>query len=153
MPRRASNKPSAANCNTSGKSFHGNAPRLRPNSRTTSPVCRVSSTGSSAGALIAHTGRPLTGSGAVWRRGSRLPRPILRVKFFNSKIIMIPRYTRPEMGRIWSDRNKFQQWLEVELAASEALAQLGVVPAEAARLLREHWDFDVEGIHQIGKVG
>ena len=33
---------------------------------------------------------------------------------------MIPRYTRPEMGRIWSDRNKFQQWLEVELAASEA---------------------------------
>ena len=37
---------------------------------------------------------------------------------------MIPRYTRPEMGRIWSDRNKFQQWLEVELAASEALAQL-----------------------------
>jgi len=34
------------------------------------------------------------------------------------------------MGRIWSDRNKFQQWLEVELAASEALAQLVVVPAE-----------------------
>ena len=46
---------------------------------------------------------------------------------------MIPRYTRPEMGRIWSDQNKFQQWLEVELAASEALAELGVVPAEAAR--------------------
>ena len=49
---------------------------------------------------------------------------------------MIARYTRPEMGRIWSDQNKFQQWLEVELAASEALAELGVVPAEAARLLR-----------------
>ena len=62
---------------------------------------------------------------------------------------MIPRYTRPEMGRIWSDRNKFQQWLEVELAASEALAQLGVVPAEAARLLREHAGFDVERIHEI----
>ena len=45
---------------------------------------------------------------------------------------MIPRYTRPEMGRIWSDQNRFQQWLEVELAASEALAELGVVPAEAA---------------------
>ena len=44
---------------------------------------------------------------------------------------MIPRYTRPEMGRIWSDQNRFQQWLEVELAASEALAELGVVPAEA----------------------
>jgi adenylosuccinate lyase len=64
---------------------------------------------------------------------------------------MIPRYTRPEMGRIWSDRNKFQQWLEVELAASEALARLGVVPAEAARLLREHAGFDVERIHEIEK--
>ena len=50
---------------------------------------------------------------------------------------MIPRYTRPEMGWIWSDQNKFQQWLEVELAASEALAELGVVPADAARLLRD----------------
>jgi adenylosuccinate lyase len=65
---------------------------------------------------------------------------------------MIPRYTRPEMGRIWSDRNKFQQWLEVELAASEALAQLGVVPAEAARLLRQHAGFEVERIHEIEKV-
>ena len=39
---------------------------------------------------------------------------------------MIPRYTRPEMGAVWSDQNKFQQWLEVELAASETLAELGV---------------------------
>src|SRR5256885_2698504 len=62
---------------------------------------------------------------------------------------MIPRYTRPEMGRIWSDQNRFQQWLEVELAASEALAELGVVPAEAARLLRAHAGFEVERIHQI----
>src|SRR6266404_4989571 len=64
---------------------------------------------------------------------------------------MISRYTRPEMGRIWSDQNKFQQWLEVELAASEALAERGVVPAEAARLLREHAGFDVERIHEIEK--
>jgi len=62
---------------------------------------------------------------------------------------MIPRYTRPEMGRIWSDQNKFQQWLEVELAASEALAERGVVPAEAARLLRVHAAFDVPRIHEI----
>ena len=62
---------------------------------------------------------------------------------------MIPRYTRPEMGRIWSDQNKFQQWLEVELAASEALAELGVVPAEAARLLRAHAGFEVARIHEI----
>ena len=46
---------------------------------------------------------------------------------------MITRYTRPEMGRIWSEENKYKQWLEVELAASEALAELGEVPVEAAR--------------------
>jgi adenylosuccinate lyase len=64
---------------------------------------------------------------------------------------MIPRYTRPEMGRIWSDQNKFQQWLEVELAASETLAELGVVPHEAARLLRQHAGFDVARIFEIEK--
>ena len=64
---------------------------------------------------------------------------------------MIARYTRPDMGRIWSDQNKFQQWLEVELAASEALAELGEVPAEAARLLRAHAGFDVARIHEIEK--
>ncbi len=53
------------------------------------------------------------------------------------------------MGRIWSDQNKFQQWLEVELAASESLAELGVVPAEAARLLRAHAGFDPARIAKI----
>ena len=51
---------------------------------------------------------------------------------------MIPRYTRPEMGAVWSDQNKFQQWLEVELAASETLAELGVVPRRGRRLLRRN---------------
>ena len=62
---------------------------------------------------------------------------------------MIPRYTRREMGHVWSDRNKFQQWLEVELAASEALAELGVVPVEAARLPRAHAGFDPDRIQEI----
>src|ERR1700681_2287757 len=62
---------------------------------------------------------------------------------------MIARYTRKEMGRIWSDQNKFQQWLEVELAASEALAERGVGPAEAAQLLRAHAGFEVARIHEI----
>src|SRR5215471_12700068 len=62
---------------------------------------------------------------------------------------MIARYTRPDMGRIWSEQNKFQQWLEVELAASEALAQLGVVPSEAAALLRQHAGFSVDRINEI----
>ncbi len=64
---------------------------------------------------------------------------------------MIPRYTRPEMGRIWSDQNKFQQWLEVEIAASETLAELDVVPQDAARLLRQHAGFDVARIFEIEK--
>src|SRR6185312_16111853 len=62
---------------------------------------------------------------------------------------MILRYTRPDMGRIWSDQNRFQQWLEVELAASEALAELGIVPKDAAAQLREHAGFDVSRIHEI----
>ena len=65
---------------------------------------------------------------------------------------MIARYVGPEMGRIWSEENKFHQWLEVELAASEALAGQGVVPAEAARLLRAHAGFDVARIHEIENV-
>jgi len=62
---------------------------------------------------------------------------------------MIARYTRSEMGRIWSDENKFRQWLEVELAAAEALADLGIVPTEAARLLRRHAGFNVQRIGEI----
>ncbi len=55
------------------------------------------------------------------------------------------------MGRIWSDRNRFQQWLEVELAAAEALAEMGVVPQEAARLLRAHAGFEPERVLEIEK--
>ena len=62
---------------------------------------------------------------------------------------MIPRYTRPEMGRIFGDQNRFQQWLAVELAASEALAETGEVPADAARALRLHAAFDVTRIDEI----
>src|SRR6478609_2225721 len=62
---------------------------------------------------------------------------------------MIPRYTRPAMGRIFSDQNRFDQWLAVELAASEALAETGQVPARAARALRAHASFDVARIHEI----
>ncbi len=62
---------------------------------------------------------------------------------------MIARYTRPEMGAIFSDHNRFSQWLEVELAASEALAELGEIPQDAARALRAHAAFDVARIHEI----
>lgn len=62
---------------------------------------------------------------------------------------MIARYTRPEMGAIWSDQNKYQCWLEVELAASEALAELGEVPREAAAALRSGARFDLNCIQEI----
>ncbi len=62
---------------------------------------------------------------------------------------MIARYTRPAMGRIFSDDNRFAQWLEVELASSEALAEISQVPVDAARALRAHAAFDVERIHAI----
>jgi adenylosuccinate lyase len=62
---------------------------------------------------------------------------------------MIERYTRPAMAHIWSEENKYRQWLEVELAAAEALAQTNDVPPEAARLLRKHASFDLKRIHEI----
>jgi len=67
-------------------------------------------------------------------------------------LTMIARYTRPEMGRIWSEENKFQRWLEVELAATEALAEAGVTPAEAAAQLRRYASCNVERIHEIEKT-
>ncbi|MEB2360409.1 MAG: adenylosuccinate lyase [Bryobacterales bacterium] len=62
---------------------------------------------------------------------------------------MIPRYTRPEMGHVWSDENKYRQWLEVELASSEALGELGEVPTQAAALLRQHASCRPERILEI----
>ncbi len=62
---------------------------------------------------------------------------------------MIPRYTREAMGRVWSDENKYRQWLEVELAASDALAEIGEVPVEAAEALRKHADFEVQRIQEV----
>ncbi len=62
---------------------------------------------------------------------------------------MIARYTRAEMGRVWSDENKFQKWLEVELAVTETLAEAGIVPREAARKLRERARVDVARINEI----
>jgi adenylosuccinate lyase len=62
---------------------------------------------------------------------------------------MIDRYTRPEMARIWSEENKYKQWLEVEIASAEALSQTNDVPPEAARALRKHAGFDLERIQEI----
>jgi adenylosuccinate lyase len=65
---------------------------------------------------------------------------------------MIPRYTNPEMGRIWSDQRKYETWLQVEVAAVDAMARAGVVPAEAARDIRERAAFDITRIEEIERV-
>ncbi len=62
---------------------------------------------------------------------------------------MIPRYSRPEMARIWELENKFEIWKEIEVLACEAQAELGVVPAEDVATIREKAGFDVERIHEI----
>jgi adenylosuccinate lyase len=62
---------------------------------------------------------------------------------------LIPRYTRHEMGQVWSDTNKLAKWLEVELATTETLAEAGQVPGGAAAAIRARARIDVEQIHQI----
>jgi adenylosuccinate lyase len=62
---------------------------------------------------------------------------------------MIPRYSRPEMARIWSEENKFATWLRVEIAATEVLAERGVVPKDALEAIRAKARFDVARIDAI----
>ena len=62
---------------------------------------------------------------------------------------MIPRYTHPEMGAIWSDARRYETWLEVELATTDALAEAGIVPREDARALRARAAFDIDRIEAI----
>ena len=64
---------------------------------------------------------------------------------------MIPRYSRPEMARIWSDENRFATWLNVEIAATRVLAERGVVPREALAAIEERARFDVARIDAIEK--
>src|SRR5262249_22202812 len=86
----------------------------------------------------------------VCSRRRRPPGPALRHCYAGTEDPhLIARYTRPEMGRIWSEDNKYRQWLEVELAASEALAELGEVPPEAAAKLRALAGFQLERIQEI----
>ena len=65
---------------------------------------------------------------------------------------MIARYTRPEMGAVWSDQRRFETWLEVELAATDALAEAGVVPVAEARTLRERAAFNIARIDEIEQI-
>jgi adenylosuccinate lyase len=65
---------------------------------------------------------------------------------------MIARYTHPEMGRIWSDQRRYETWLLVETAAADAMAAAGIIPAEAARDIRERGAFDIARIEEIERT-
>src|SRR5918999_5703396 len=65
---------------------------------------------------------------------------------------MIERYTRPDMGAIWTDENRFQKWLDVELAVCEVHAEMGTIPREAVEEIKRKAAFTVERINEIEKT-
>ena len=65
---------------------------------------------------------------------------------------MIPRYSRPEMAAIWSEKNRYAAWLEVEILAAEAWSKLGEIPEADVKALRANAKFDVDRIHEIEAV-
>lgn len=65
---------------------------------------------------------------------------------------MIPRYTRPQMGKLWCLETKYQRWLDVEIAVCEAWAELGEIPEDALKVIKEKARFDIQKIDEIEKV-
>lgn len=65
---------------------------------------------------------------------------------------MIPRYTRPEMGRLWDMENRYQKWLDVEIAVCEVWAELGEIPKSALKAIKKKARFDIQKIDEIEKV-
>src|SRR5678815_543002 len=62
---------------------------------------------------------------------------------------MVPRYTRPLMGSIWEDQNKYQRWLDVELAVVETLTEEGIIPKQEGAEIRKRAAFSVDRINAI----
>jgi len=65
---------------------------------------------------------------------------------------MIDRYTRPEMGAVWSDENRYRKWLDVELAVCEAWAELGRIPAQSLQKIKEKAAFSISRIEEIERT-
>ncbi|NDD65892.1 MAG: adenylosuccinate lyase, partial [Acidobacteria bacterium] len=65
---------------------------------------------------------------------------------------MIKRYTLPEMGAIWTEENRYRKWLEVEIAACQANAEVGNIPSTAVEVIREKAHFSVDRIHELEKT-
>lgn len=65
---------------------------------------------------------------------------------------MIPRYTRPEMGKLWDVENKYQKWLDIEIAVCEVWAELGEIPVDTLKVIKKKAQFDVQKINEIENV-
>src|ERR1044071_8171242 len=65
---------------------------------------------------------------------------------------MIERYTLPEMGAIWTEQNRFQKWLDVEIAVCEVHAEMGTIPREAVEVIKRKARFDVARINEIERT-
>ena len=78
-----------------------------------------------------------------------IPRPHY---FGQHPALVIPRYSRPEMARIWTAENRFRKWLDIEIYACEAHAQMGTIPFEAVERIKARAKFDVTRIDEIEKV-
>ena len=65
---------------------------------------------------------------------------------------MLERYTRPEMGAIWTTENRYQAWLEVEILAVEAWAKLGDIPTEDAQKIRANASFDLAEVNRLEAI-
>src|SRR5690349_13899416 len=65
---------------------------------------------------------------------------------------MIPRYTLPEMGAVWTEENRFRKWLDVELAVCEVHAEMGTIPASAVEVIKQKANFDVNRINELEKI-
>ena len=65
---------------------------------------------------------------------------------------MIPRYTLPEMGAVWTEENRFRKWLDVEIAVCEVHAEMGTIPAEAVQVIKKKANFNVDRINELEKI-
>ncbi len=80
----------------------------------------------------------------------KFTRPVTKLETRN--LFMIERYTLPEMGALWTEQSKFQQWLEVEIAVCEVHAEMGTIPRDALEQIKARAKFSVERINAIEKT-
>src|SRR5690606_1758831 len=151
---------SSRRCGGFQKCPTGNLPRELHTHCSSPPLC--ASKRPSLQMRVPQTLRPLptstfreSGPRRGWLKShppNATPCPFLPIRHKTARRLMIPRYSRPEMVAIWDPETKFRIWFEIEAHACEALAEIGVIPKEAAKNIRERGDkavFDVEKIDAI----